>query len=457
MDDDHLPGIRQVSAIVRWMIELQIVIAVPALMLSAIAIVASELSGGSQLSSDPTFQQITSYTQAIGIEGAFFSIVIQARRAMHKSNHGRGVFMILIGILLGTVTMLAMVAGNFESAFGLDTAAALTALGINATVWAWARAAVYFIVSFADAYMFYVPKPKLTEDQVRAQIEQERLSATLEQERAKIGGDKLRNRLAVGRGVFAQAIGRGEAYATPTSPDGAESPPPQIGQPLPEGDAFVELVNAIHQHLQDTPQESRPQAIATAIAAQGYVEPPLTDVAGALVTIATRILERHDANVEPTPVQMAEPSPAQTHQQGTSEQQPPLTDIVTEMARQLAEIQAQQAANSALLTAPVSQVNPTVTTNAERDDRPAEEEKRPEQFNEVTSTSPAGRARQQPADPKTLKPGTKAFTEAVRGQIGAIESTGIKATVAEVASRMNETEANVAPAFASIMNKRQKR
>jgi hypothetical protein len=138
MDDDHLPGIRQVSAIVRWIIELQIVIAVPALMLSAIAIVASELSGGSQLSSDPTFQQITSYTQAIGIEGAFFSIVIQARRAMHKSNHGRGIFMILIGILLGTVTMLAMVAGNFESAFGLDTAAALTALGINATVWAWA-------------------------------------------------------------------------------------------------------------------------------------------------------------------------------------------------------------------------------------------------------------------------------------------------------------------------------
>jgi len=215
MDDENLPGIRQISAGIRWLIELQIVIAVPALMFSAVAIVASELAGGGLLSSDPNFVFVTSLTQAIGIEGAFFSNMIHARQAFNKSHHGRGTIMILIGIILCVITVLAMVAGNFESAFGLDTKDALFALGINTAVWAWIRAIVYGIVSFADAYMFYVPASKLTEQQVKDQIEQQRLKSQLVQENSRLRGENLKANLGIVGGVIGQVVGRKPSDSTP--------------------------------------------------------------------------------------------------------------------------------------------------------------------------------------------------------------------------------------------------
>jgi len=233
MDDENLPGIRQISAGIRWIIELQIVIAVPMLMFSAIAIVASELSGGGLLSSDPNFVTLTSWTQAIGIEGAFFSNMIHARQNFAKGHSGRGTVMLLIGIVLCLITVLAMVAGNFESAFGLNTKEALFALGISTALWAWIRAIVYGIVSFADAYMFYVPVPKLTESQVKEQIKQAQLKAQLTQEKAVIRAANLKANLGGIKGVIKDTLGKkGEEkdvdIGDETTELSGENPPPNL-------------------------------------------------------------------------------------------------------------------------------------------------------------------------------------------------------------------------------------
>ena len=191
MESDTLPGIHQISYGIRWIIEFQIVIAVPALMFSSVAIVTSELSGGGLLANNPTFVFIISAAQALGIEGAFFSNMIHSRQAFLKGKSARGIVMLLIGIVLCVITVLAIVAGNFESAFGLNTKEALLALGIGTALWAWIRAIVYGVVSFADAYMFYVPEEKLTEDETKARLEQMRLKAQIEKEKIKIRNDNI--------------------------------------------------------------------------------------------------------------------------------------------------------------------------------------------------------------------------------------------------------------------------
>ena len=193
MHSETMPGIRAISGVIRWLIELQIVIAVPALMGAAILIVGAELGGGSALAHNETFQSITSYAQAVGMEGAFVSILIQARRFMYAGKPIIGIVMILIGIVLGSVTSMAILIGNIESSFALTTAQALTFLGISAATWDMIRAVVFGVIAFADAYMFYVPKPQLTESEVQEQIRQKELRAQLQQKDAELLKQRMHN------------------------------------------------------------------------------------------------------------------------------------------------------------------------------------------------------------------------------------------------------------------------
>lgn len=90
--------------------------------------------------------------------------------------------------------------------------------------------------------------------------------------------------------------------------------------------------------------------------------------------------------------------------------------------------------------------------SALRDKLPADtSEERVVVSNSVASGSAGGGARVAP------KPGTKAFKSEVQRLIGLILSGGTQPTVAEIAQRMNETDANVQPAFDEIMTARARR
>lgn len=193
MHTETMPGIRTISGFIRWLIELQIVVAVPALMGAAILIVGAELGGGSALAHNETFQSITSYAQAVGMEGAFVSILIQARRYMYAGRTLTGIVMIVIGIVLGSVTSMAILIGNIESSFALDTGKALIFLGISAATWDTIRAIVFGVIAFADAYMFYVPQHILTEEEVQQQIHQKALRAQLQHKDAELLKQRVRN------------------------------------------------------------------------------------------------------------------------------------------------------------------------------------------------------------------------------------------------------------------------
>lgn len=67
---------------------------------------------------------------------------------------------------------------------------------------------------------------------------------------------------------------------------------------------------------------------------------------------------------------------------------------------------------------------------------------------QMNDSAPVATATQVKVAPK---PKTKAFTAAVRKAIGSIEVDGVKATLAQVAQLMNESEADVQPDFDAIM------
>jgi hypothetical protein len=75
----------------------------------------------------------------------------------------------------------------------------------------------------------------------------------------------------------------------------------------------------------------------------------------------------------------------------------------------------------------------------------------------VEEETPPSPSRPDPVPESAPKPGTKAFKAAVRRQVDLIRAAGQKPTIANVARLMNETEANVAPAFDEFMAARSRR
>ncbi|HEX9067244.1 MAG TPA: hypothetical protein VF807_00640 [Ktedonobacterales bacterium] len=238
-----LPVLGAISAFLRWLEELIVLLSGPLLMVGLGIGLVALLSDGAVLVSSPWLLYVWAVSQTIGVDGQLVGAWYRVSVAVSRGRWGVAVAFGVLGLVLAYVGYVAALTFATQQAYHLTTAQALAKQGMDATSWLWQRAAVSVLLVCLSGYLRYrAPRQsqRSLDERKQAIRDQMELAQLKRQQRAQqthgaIG--LLRGMVAGARGPqhdgdSLQAIeSYGEAEAA--SPLSSRSPQPQIALALP--------------------------------------------------------------------------------------------------------------------------------------------------------------------------------------------------------------------------------
>jgi hypothetical protein len=214
MKHHELPMLAGIAGLLRWIEELVNLISGPLLTVGLGIALVDLLTDGHLLTALPLLLYTWAITQAVGVDAQLVAAWDRARIALRERRYWALVGLVMLGGVLAYVAWVAAQVFALQESEGLTTAAALSRLGMDSSVWLVQRTALsVFLVCLAGWTRYHPPAPDVGAD---TQVERARLEASLELEPLR---QRLRAQQAHGvRSVVAAAIGKDAPDKPPTGP-----------------------------------------------------------------------------------------------------------------------------------------------------------------------------------------------------------------------------------------------
>lgn len=189
LDPEHeLPLLGGISAFLRWLEELVVLVSGPMLTAGLGIGLVSLLSDGALLVSVPWLLYAWAISQTVGVDGQLVGAWYRVKVAQQRGKWGVVICFVLLGLILAYVGFVGSLIFAMQQAYHLSTAQALAELGMNNRSWLWQRAAVsVFLVCLSGYLRYQAPRKQQAslEEQKRMLKEQMELDAIKREARAK--------------------------------------------------------------------------------------------------------------------------------------------------------------------------------------------------------------------------------------------------------------------------------
>ena len=245
-EEAALPVLGAISAFLRWLEELIVLLSGPLLMVGLGIGLVALLSDGAVLVSSPWLLYVWAVSQTVGVDGQLVGAWYRVSVAVSRGRWGVAVAFAVLGLVLAYVGYVAALTFATQQAYHLTTAQALAKQGMDATSWLWQRAAVSVLLVCLSGYLRYrAPRQSKhsLEERKRAIREQMELAQLKREQRAQqtqgaIG--LLRGAVAAARGPHdatgaheSESAGRAEA-ASPLSHTSSQPTGPALPMAWPQ-------------------------------------------------------------------------------------------------------------------------------------------------------------------------------------------------------------------------------
>ena len=189
LEPEHeLPLLGGISAFLRWLEELVVLVSGPMLTAGLGIGLVSLLSDGALLVSAPWILYAWAISQTVGVDGQLVGAWYRVKVAQQRGKWGVVVCFVLLGLVLAYVGFIGSLIFAMQQAYHLSTTRALAQLGMDSHSWLWQRAAVsVFLVCLSGYLRYQAPRKHQVslEEQKRALQEQMELDAIKRKAQAK--------------------------------------------------------------------------------------------------------------------------------------------------------------------------------------------------------------------------------------------------------------------------------
>src|SRR5215469_4431593 len=181
LEPEHeLPVLGGISAFLRWLEELVVLVSGPLLMAGLGIGLVALLSDGALLLTAPWMLYAWAISQTVGVDGQLVGAWYRVKIAQQRGRWGVVLCFILLGLMLAYVGFIGSLIFAMQQAYHLSTAQALAQLGMDSHSWLWQRAGVsVFLVCLSGYLRYQAPHkhPVSVEEQKRALQQQMELDA----------------------------------------------------------------------------------------------------------------------------------------------------------------------------------------------------------------------------------------------------------------------------------------
>lgn len=218
-----MPLLGAISAFLRWVEELVVLLSGPMLTVGLGIGLVSLLSDGKLLVDAPWLLYAWAVAQAVGVDGQIVGVWYRVSVAVSQRRWGIMLAFGLLGLVLGYVGYIAALVFAQQEAYGISTAEALSRLGLDSTSWLWQRAAIsVFLVCLSGYLRYRAPRADTSslEEKKRELREQMELDALRQEQRAQQASGLatlVRSTVAAARGSQDHADAAGTAEDAPAA------------------------------------------------------------------------------------------------------------------------------------------------------------------------------------------------------------------------------------------------
>jgi hypothetical protein len=216
-----MPLLGAISAFLRWIEELVVLLSGPMLTVGLGIGLVSLLSDGKLLVDAPWLLYAWAVAQAVGVDGQIVGVWYRVSVAVSQRRWGVMLAFGLLGLVLGYVGYIAALVFAQQEAYGISTAEALSQLGLDSTSWLWQRAAIsVFLVCLSGYLRYRAPRAdtRTLEEKKLDLREQMELEALRQEQRAQQASGLatlVRNTVAAARGSYEREGAAGPAEDAP--------------------------------------------------------------------------------------------------------------------------------------------------------------------------------------------------------------------------------------------------
>jgi hypothetical protein len=154
-EEQALPLLGAISAFLRWVEELVVLLSGPMLTVGLGIGLVSLLSDGALLVSAPWLLYAWAISQTVGVDGQLVGTWYRVSVALNKRRWGVVIAFVILGLALAYVGYIGALVFAMQQAYHLTTGQALARLGLDATSWLWQRAAVSVFLVCLSGYLRY--------------------------------------------------------------------------------------------------------------------------------------------------------------------------------------------------------------------------------------------------------------------------------------------------------------
>jgi hypothetical protein len=177
LEPEHeLPFLGGISAFLRWLEELVVLVSGPMLTAGLGIGLVSLLSDGALLVSAPWMLYAWAISQTVGVDGQLVGAWYRVKLAQQRGRWSVVLCFVLLGLVLAYVGFIGSLIFAMQQAYHFSTAQALAQLGLDSRSWLWQRAGVsVFLVCLSGYLRYQAPRKHTMSLDAQKQVIQEQM------------------------------------------------------------------------------------------------------------------------------------------------------------------------------------------------------------------------------------------------------------------------------------------